>query len=140
MSGGRPKGSKDSGYVRRKRRLPTDAEKKRKDERAAATRAITKAKKDADKRDALEKEKVKKAMEAEKRRSNFFKPRGSSKSGTLGTKAASDAPTSADKGGANEQGKAGFAWTTLLYCGQLSHRQLPTEYYTASLAKKTRCR
>ena len=75
MSGGRPKGSKDSGYVRRKRRLPTDAEKKRKDERAAATRAITKAKKDADKRDALEKEKVKKAMKAEKRRSNFFKPR-----------------------------------------------------------------
>ena len=76
MSGGRPKGSKDSGYVRQKRRLPTDAEKKRKDERAAATRAITKAKKDADKRDALEKEKVKKAMEAEKRRSNFFKPWG----------------------------------------------------------------
>ena len=84
---------------------------------------LLKSKKDAAKRDAREKEKAEKAMEAEKRRSNFFQPRGSNKSGTLGTEAASNAPTAADKGGANEQGKADAEAATKAACDSQEKRE-----------------
>ena len=70
--GGRPPGRRDNPYAKRTRRPPTAEEKKRKDEKTAATRARTRDQKDA----AKLAQAAEAAAQRANKRANFFNPRG----------------------------------------------------------------
>ena len=70
--GGRPPGRRDNPYAKRTRRPPTAEEKKRKDEKTAATRAKTRDQKAA----AKLVQAAEAAAQKANKRANFFNPRG----------------------------------------------------------------
>ena len=100
--GGRPPGRRDNPYAPRKRRPPTDEEKKWKDTKSAATRARTRDRKDA----AKLAQAAEAAAQRANKRANFFNPQGSKSRQSTKARSSPDAlpsdmagaPVAADKG------------------------------------------